>query len=119
MKESEPHFTVSIGGESIEARRNNSTLWTFAGKLAVFNHIFLDTDPKDPAAHCYVIRGSEKNFGKLMATMLACEYPAHLNMRELPDYVINNRETWNQPNLPLNEPPTQPPEWFGKLGEIE
>jgi len=119
-KNSEPHFTIVMGGEKFEATRHNSTLWTFLGRLAMFNHILIDSDPEDPKAQCYVIRGREKNFGKLMATMLVCEYPAHLNMQELPDYIVNNVENWDdtKPFKPDKAaPPIEPPEWLSHLDE--
>lgn len=113
-KEIDPHFTVQIGGEQIDARRNNASLWTFLGRLATYNHILIDADPEDMEAQVYVIRAREKQFGKLMGTMLVCEYPCHLNLPELPDYVTNNIDAWDEPS-PFKPP--QQPEWYGKLGE--
>ena len=79
----EPVARLSLpNGERFEVRRDTASLYTFMGKLAVYNHVY-----------CYDIYGGERQqsfyifdfvdgFDELAEYMIQNDYPMHLNMPE-------------------------------------
>jgi hypothetical protein len=44
MSEQDPSIRINLGEEKFEMTRDNSSLYTFLGRAAIFNHIYLIRD---------------------------------------------------------------------------
>lgn len=86
--ENEPSINLGINGESYEARRDNTTLFTFLGKvginLSMYNHIFYRTKEEDGTASGFYIWDHNPVFNELAQFMIDNGYPAYLNMPKVP-----------------------------------
>lgn len=80
--ENEPVINLSLGdGREIAATPDNSTAYSFVGALAMYNHVFIITDP-ERSVGMYVFNGSPA-FDRIFQYMGENCYPAHLNLREV------------------------------------
>lgn len=81
----EPHASLSIGnGEHLEATRDNARLYTFLGKAACMNHIYISTENSGAYIFNFI-----DGFDVLSTYMIENEYPMYLNQTEVPQCDIN------------------------------
>lgn len=78
----EPVINIRADGETVEARRENTTLYTHLGQLALYNHVFVVTDEEAPAGF-YIWAAFHNNFDQIAQYMFENDYPMHLNMQGL------------------------------------
>ena len=79
MGEHEPKMSLQIAGEQVEARRENTTLYTFLGQLAIYNHVFVVTKEDSERPGFYVFKDNNV-FDEMADYMLKNQYPAHINL---------------------------------------
>lgn len=104
-----PILELNINGEEVYAHRFNSALFTFAGNLACYNHVFVARETEgDSAIGNYIFQTSEtyKDITKFMETEA---FPQHLN---LPDVADCDRDAFNRAHyLTFRGQETFPVEW--------
>ncbi len=87
--ESEPFINLNYGNRSFELRRDNTFLYTFLGRLASRNHLFIaedDQDDEDVASGIYMFRqGIEPYFDKIADYMRTNKYQSVENQQEVAD----------------------------------
>jgi hypothetical protein len=113
-------YNLNINGEPYNANRKNTTLFTFAGSLAIYDHVFCvlgEEEAADTYRGCYIFKiAQEKLYGTLGKFIVDNNFPQILNRNEVPECDITaweNRmfndlrhesgvpEPWNdQPNEP-------------------
>lgn len=90
MSELEPSITLRVGNGEIEVTRDNTTLFTFLGRvginLSMYDHVFItrgDADEEGTTNGMYIFRANS-GFDALEEYLITYDYPALLNMREVP-----------------------------------
>ena len=85
--ENEPKLNLNLGdGRTFEMNADNSTLYTFAGKLAMYNHVFLVTGESEDdgmTIGTYVFHHAEA-YNPLASFMVQYDFPMVLNRRDVP-----------------------------------
>jgi folate-binding Fe-S cluster repair protein YgfZ len=78
-------FTVTLNGEDFECNNSNTYLFTFAGKLAVKNHIFIMTGETDKnIIGVYIWETIQQGvFDQLRAEIEQRAYPQMLNLTRI------------------------------------
>ena len=90
--ENEPaadELDITISGEPYRMNRNNSSLFTFCGELAVYNHLFLVQEEKEEAAVGTYVWKSCPAFQQLVSFVVEHAYPMHLNLTEVAQCDMN------------------------------
>lgn len=77
--ENEPRVNLRLQGNETLGHRGNLRLYTFLGKLAVYDHVFY-TGQEDNS--CYIFSFVE-GYEELRDHMLEENYPAYLNQTEV------------------------------------
>lgn len=92
-EENLPVMRLGLGSSEFAATPENSHLFTFMGRLAMYNHIFLVTDETDGTlSGTYLfnrIHIPDEMFNELGTFMVENGYHADLNKREVPDCDVN------------------------------
>lgn len=82
--EQEPVAKLTLpNGEVFEARRDTASLYTFMGKLALYNHIFCYDVQDNEVQQSFYIFDFVGGYGELARYMSENEYPMHLNLPEI------------------------------------
>lgn len=71
---------VRIDGAEFIMHRYNSALFTHMSHLAMYDHVFLETNENEAGA--YIFRQNE-GYGRLANWMRRNRFPAHLNITEV------------------------------------
>jgi hypothetical protein len=80
--EQEPGFKLSLAdGRELEATRDNTTLFTFIGKLSLYDHVFFLTD-QERNMGTYLFNVNPM-FDEVQDYMITNDYPAHINLRDV------------------------------------
>lgn len=76
---------LNIGEESIETAPENTTLYTFAGQLAVFDHVFVRLSPvEEQLTGAYIFNLHQPKLYKRLFKLAAQDmYPSLLNMLQV------------------------------------
>lgn len=89
MSEYEPSFGLTYNGEKLACTRENTTLYTFMGHLALYNHVFtvLPNNPETDAPQgLYVFQQVlPENYEKIEEFMVSHNYPQIINMHQVPE----------------------------------
>lgn len=104
-------FTLRVGDQEFLANRDNTFLFTFAGHLACYNHVFhvLEEDEEANVNKGVFIFSMNPGWQELTDYMFEQSYPMHLNMREVSP---NDRDAFDRTMLAdLREMDGLPPEW--------
>lgn len=91
--EREPSININLGNTNFEMTPHNSSLFTFLGRAALYNHIFLVRDDLPPLPEgqlngTYLFEGLLRNkniYSRLEQMMTEKQYPMHLNALEAPE----------------------------------
>lgn len=122
MAQSQPNPEEIIGldlaGQSIEATRYNTALYTFAGELACYDHIFVVREVKESG----VISGnyiwqSDDVFDEVRKRLRYLEFPQFLNSVEVSDSDVtafNNRHYGD-----IKASDVFPEAWVDQPGEVD
>lgn len=87
--EQEPKFGINLGDTHFEMTRRNTYLYTFMGKMALYDHVFLKRDdiPRNADGNqlgTYLFKEALRKelWERLESTLLENKYPAYLNHEE-------------------------------------
>ena len=86
--EQEPSMNISFpDGFEFEAKPDNTVLFTFMGKLALYDHVFFIRDEeKGQGSYLFNLHSS---YEEVKGYMLENGYPAHINMQEVAECDMN------------------------------
>ena len=105
----EPIIELNLNGEKFEATRDNTTLFQFFGRLAIYNHIFLEMGREDDKPMGAYLFSDHPVYPQLEELIVAYEFPQHLALREVGECDV---DAWNRHNLSdLAEADGVPEEW--------
>jgi hypothetical protein len=80
---------VHLNGEPFNVDRWNTSLFTFIGELAEYNHVFIQTgDIEGGATGSFIFENSppeNETFQHIGEFVMEYEFPMHLNMNRVPD----------------------------------
>lgn len=79
----EPVARLTINGEDHEMRRDNSSLFTHLGELAMYDHVFVQYEEGESMG-AYIFRQNDV-FGVLAKYMWENNYTMHLNLTDVAD----------------------------------
>lgn len=85
MSEQEPSMHLTMDGKEFDSTPDNTTLFTFAGGLAMYNHVFVATsrnEQENVQTGTYVFSLHDA-YNTMRDYMLRHEYPAHINLRSV------------------------------------
>lgn len=91
----EPVIELNLNGERFEATRDNTTLFQFFGRLAIYNHIFLETGEDSQYPIGAYLFSDHPAYPELEELIVAHEYPQHLALREVAECDIDAWERHN------------------------
>lgn len=92
-------------GTTVEGTRYNSSLWTFIGKAALYNHVYVAASDEFAI---YTFQGAD-NFFEAASFMIENEFPLHMNITEPAEEDIEAYERFVQSYL--HDLGDFPPEW--------
>lgn len=79
---------IMLNGELFEPchePRANMQLFNFVGELAVYNHVFLETDRQGTKMIGGFVWCDEEAYKALLDMVYELEFPVHLNLHEVAD----------------------------------
>lgn len=84
--EHEPDLVLRVNGKEFEVSRHNTTVYSFAGSLAMFNHVHIKIDEDGMGAYAFqTIDHHRKVYEAILPVAMQNAYPAILNMDEVAD----------------------------------
>jgi len=95
--EEEPVIRVSFGESEFEATPDNTTLFRFVGKLALYNHVFMLTDPEESTG-AYLFN-QHPYYAEFEEYMITNKYPLHDNLRDVAQCDLDAFENMVKENL--------------------
>lgn len=104
--EDEPGIRVNFGEHEFEATPDNTTLFRFVGKLALYNHVFMLTKPEESTG-AYLFN-QHPYYAEFEEYMIANKYPLHDNLRDVAQCDLDAFE--NMVNRDIEEIPDFLPE---------
>lgn len=107
--EKEPVLEITMNGEKLLAHRGNTSLFTFAGELACYDHVFIVTDEESNSGG-YLFRNQEI-FNQLAGFLFENLYPMHLNMDEVAECDVRAFDATMYGDIRSQD--TFPQEWIG------
>lgn len=97
MSEKEPYFSFTDGEKTIEARRDNASLFTFLGRaglnLSMYDHVYIVDEEEQSGSYIF---SAIPNFEVVKRYMLENGYPAHLNMPKVGEQDLQAFELFMQ-----------------------
>lgn len=72
-------LTTQFG--EVEAKRDNSALFRYIGKLAIYDHVFVTLDDENGMG--FYVFSLNPHFERMSMYMLQNGYESHINMREV------------------------------------
>lgn len=85
--EDEPAIRVNFGEYEFEATPDNTTLFRFVGRLALYNHVFMLTGP-DEGAGAYLFN-QNSHYKEFEDYMIENNYPLHDNLRDVAQHDLD------------------------------
>lgn len=79
--ENEPKLTLDLNGNRFECTRENTSLFTFLGELACYDHIFLVFDEENSEIG-YLFKNQEQ-WTDMAQFLSDNDFPMHLNLQEV------------------------------------
>ena len=84
MNEQEPFAKLTLpNGEEFEARRDTASLYTFMGRLAIYNHVYCYDIKDNEVQQSFYIFNFVQGYDELVEYMKENDYPQHLNLPEI------------------------------------
>lgn len=108
--EQEPRLEITMNGERFVATRENTSLFTFLGELAVYDHIFIQTGEEDDTVMTggYLFKNQEV-WHEMAGFLFENLYPMHLNLPEVADCDRRAFEATMYPDIRSED--TFPQDW--------
>lgn len=117
---SEGLLHASINGEEYEIGPNDASLFTFIGKRALYDHVFIQLDEEDggKVTGVYVFSSLRPAVYELMRDhMMDYDYPLHLNLQEVADCDVAAYDSMVDDEMTdLEQINTIPTEWLENPG---
>lgn len=104
---------LNLGGEIFQMRRDNTSLFRFAGELAIYDHVFFVQEELEPGriAGTYLFAANPA-YPQIRAFIEQHNYPQHINLQEAAQCDI---DAWNHHYLKdLNDMTHVPEGWEGQ-----
>lgn len=80
--ESEPFANINLpNGEMVRMTRSNSSIYTFMGRLAVYDHVYYAGETEEDRS--FYVFSFVGGYRELLKHMKKNKYPAHTNMTEV------------------------------------
>lgn len=86
MSEREPQINLSIGSQEFEMRPSNSELYHYVGALAVWNHLFIQTEESEELrTGTFIPREliGHEQFDEIGVMMAENGFPCRINQKEV------------------------------------
>lgn len=80
-----PILRLNIDGDEVHAHRFNTALFTFAGNLACYNHIFITRETDEGRDVGNYIFASAEPFKDIVEFLETEEFPQHRNLTHVAD----------------------------------
>lgn len=94
--EDDPTLKLNIEGKPFESNRTNTTIFTFVGQLAMFNHVFVQTgEDENNMVGAYVFCDNPA-FQPITEHASTNSWPMILNRNEVPECDVN---VWERSHL--------------------
>lgn len=107
-----PKMKLDLQGSEFEATPENTTLFTFLGRIACYSHVFIQTGPEDDevmvGTYVFASHPVYENMAQFMAEY---GYPMHTNLREVADCDVNAYD--RMISQQTNDLDHIPDEWLG------
>jgi len=89
-KQPEPAIELQIGGEIFRATRDNTSLFRYFGRLAIYDHIFMQTGQESESTllGAYVFSNADR-WGDMVDFMVTHGYPQHIDLRQVAECDVN------------------------------
>ena len=114
MSEDEPVMNLNTTHGEIEARRDNTTLFTFLGKLALYDHVFIHTgDTEDDVAKGMYIFNQNEVYDQMSEYMWENDYPMHINLPEVAQCDLDAFDNMVHKDVEQDLESGIPEEWLG------
>jgi len=105
----EPIASIETPRGDYELGRENSALFTFMGKLALYDHIYYCDVQEQEVNESFYVFSFAKGFKKLAKYMMENSFSAHLNMTEVGSGDV---EAYLQASLADLRKADHVPDWF-------
>lgn len=96
MAERDAFIPLDMNGERFHAHRGNTTLFTFFGEVAMFNHVFLQTGETEETAEGAYIFCDHPAYGPIAQFASEQDFPMVLNRLEVPQC---DQDAWDNSHL--------------------
>lgn len=110
-------FTIKDGdNNSIECDPDNTALYTFIGKIATHDHLFVIDSERDRSIYCFRQAIGNRIFYHIAEQMVSNGYLAFLNMQYVDDEGEKKYQEFLNGYVHLNTQDINdlPPDWAGK-----
>lgn len=84
-----PAMKLSFGSREFEATPDNTSLFQFMGRLACYNHVFMQTNEEDEEPTGTYVFNQHPVYPQMIEYMIANDYPMHLNLRQVAECDVN------------------------------
>lgn len=91
----EPTLELNINGEEILANRWNSAVFSFAGELAIFDHVFIATAETETGYTGKYIFSGHPQYEDVADFMEKARFPAHYFITEVPECDVSAFEQYH------------------------
>lgn len=79
--EQEPSMKIGFPDGEFDATRENTSLFTFMGKLALYNHVFFVKDEEEGIGS--FLFSLHPSYKEISDYMVEHQYPSHINLQEV------------------------------------
>lgn len=106
---------IKVDGSEQVFEKRDALLYTYAGELACYNHVFLvcRENNEEPKEAIYMFQ-TDSLYEEVADYMQRHDYPQHLNLTHVADTDVQAFEYYNYTDLRESE--TIPDAWYG-IGE--
>ena len=89
MPDEDDFFEVVVDLERIHCDRYNTCAFTYFGKLAIYNHVYIDPDPdREDGTAFYTFRG-EKGYNYMVDKIARLKFPAYINLSDVEEEIVD------------------------------
>lgn len=88
MDEQEPTIRLTMNGMEVDCTRENTSMFTFLGNLAMYDHIFVCLDEENNSG-AYLFKENQQAWQEMAGYLIEYQFPMHLNMTEVAECDMN------------------------------
>lgn len=109
MSEQDPGLPLEFNQEPFEATRHNTTIFTYFGQLAMYNHVFVQTRAEEQSMIGAYVFCDHPAFQYITSHAMEYDWPMVLNRNEVPECDMT---AWDNAHLgDLRGTDSFPDEW--------